>query len=72
MAIFSFKHQFRPAFVIWTIVRDCAGIDSPRLLLLRTAAKSNARFVSSISRLDFVFIWKSGEHFSSFFNCESI
>ena len=20
MAIFSFKHQFRPAFVIWTIV----------------------------------------------------
>jgi len=22
MAIFSFKHQFRPAFVIWTIVSN--------------------------------------------------
>lgn len=25
MAIFSFKHQFRPAFVIWTIVSNVPG-----------------------------------------------
>ena len=25
MAIFSFKHQFRPAFVIWTIVSTVPG-----------------------------------------------
>ena len=67
MAIFSFKHQLRPAFVIWTIVRlhKKASISASK-------KRQNLTYLFFLDHLDFVFTWKRSEHLSSFFACESI
>lgn len=41
MAIFSFKHQFKPAFVIWTIVSVATNIVLYRQAFPKTATKTS-------------------------------
>ena len=49
MAIFSFKHQFRPAFVIWTIVSIVKGRLFPR--------KNVQKFLPDCFTNSFLRIW---------------